>query len=637
MYTDGRQLAVPHPIVIIGGYDIIEGEDTEMRNEENERQNENVNEDVDRDNNPSVSSPNADDGEPVADLPPTSPLLSPSPSPPNSPQPDTRTHEYLSIVQLVATPDETLVKYQGVLVNVEDMQDELSDYEILFRRFIRPSLVSFYQSLLERAPSVKVWSQMNVLFTRTLNDGTEDQIDFPMRAPAALLLDPSHSALDLLASSQVENMIERCAMLQRTGSNFTFHSFQTAIFNVSFVQNSLLNSVGASTSAHTHKLFGSNSKNHLNSKRKLPLRRHISGICSDKSDCFLLALGASALRLSKPEIDQANQKSLKEHANFKAHLISAAHQHFDLRGLGYPASIAEITNFQKNNEALINLNIYAFAKKLTSRPYYTIFPFLIAKEPRHEIPTLNLMISRQVTRGSTDQIGYHINVIYGFAAMMRASMPRGFDKAFCPMCCMPFQSRTVMESHKPHCQKLKTRLVFPPRSTRQIFEAQRKKSLTACLFTFDIETCTKSDSSVSFGPKSSKIKSLNTMAVGMTAKFLLHPLKYDPILPKIFLGPDSMQQFIQHLHFESFYVQSILRQDSLPMKPLTDEEKALILNCNSCGNCQKHLNPEDKRLHHCHACSFFQVGVDDRLEGGGGGSRGGAEETVSRLFCFNFF
>ena len=138
-------------------------------------------------------------------------------------------------------------------------------------------------------------------------------------------------------------------------------------------------------------------------------------------------------------------------------------------------------------------------------------------------------------------------------------------------------------------------------SRRKTFSVGRTRYHSFFCTGFDMETAGHSTAQ-SFGPLSCDSKELKPLAIGWNSKFLLHLERYEPLMPKALVGPDCVVRFLKWMSFESFFLQSILKQDAHAMKPLTKDQCNHISRVNSCSNCKKYITDQQRTKHHCHQC-----------------------------------
>ena len=103
------------------------------------------------------------------------------------------------------------------------------------------------------------------------------------------------------------------------------------------------------------------------------------------------------------------------HHNFQMKriaLITLVHQTYNLEGVSVdgPVSFEGVRQFQMNNERHLALNLFGLTKLKDKQ--YSVFPFCISSANFSGVKTINLVVTKQIKKGSDETTGkrnsYHI-------------------------------------------------------------------------------------------------------------------------------------------------------------------------------------------------------------------------------------
>ena len=499
----------------------------------------------------------------------------------------------LEIGEHLSNEDRSVICYEGV-IRTDSESANLTDYERLLMQVIHPGFVEFFMRLLEESPEgIRIWIQLNMRFERKNVEGETEVMYVPFRMSTMSMDYRNRVDIGNVLKSSLENIVERIINLLHSGSSWIFKKLENFSLNVTRNPERDFNAIGA---LNINRLYEKNASKHLNSRMRSPLREHHGGLCSNMNDCFIIAIGISALGMKRDDLTKISRMPADKFHETRCTIISAAHQFYDCRSLiKFPVTFSEIRQFIADNEDRTCINIYGFQKKI-QRDRYHFFPFLIGRNNLTACHVINLLITHKEDKGELSS-EYHVSYIFDFHALISNEFYR--KRFHCFICLFSAPSLHEMESHMAACAMDKPRMIFPDRRERMHFYAGRKKAPISALITWDLETMA-SESNVSFGPLTSSSKKLVPISLGYMSKFILHPEAYPLILPKVVIGNDCVDHFIALLRFESFAVQSLIRQNDQPLPKLSMDQLKSVKAAQICANCKKYLLPSDKVVHHCH-------------------------------------
>ena len=498
--------------------------------------------------------------------------------------------------------------------------DEAENYENVYTNLLRESLVRFYRYLLNQhsePTGVRIWLQVNSSFDRVDENGDTQVVSFPMRIALHLYYDDSVSALNAILVPQMTTLVERTIYMTQSGSAWNFRGMESILIHTSLTMNSI--DIGAPlrsnrASQRREILFGPNSIFHQTRAKRGFLTRKIANICGADSNCLVVALGIHALKLSRTDVVALNrvQGGLNEFQKRRNRILTAAHQTYNFSGIEFPVTYVNLQRFMSQNKDKIQLNLYGFYRTpgYRNRQSYKIWPYLTSDYSSKGGEIVHLLITHAGNKGG-DTRAYHVSYIYDFDDLMN-SAHQAFSKTrvrgtFCHTCTARFGSREALESHREFCQSGQSALSFAPITLRKQYIARDKSMPSSLIGFWDLETGILASPSDTFGPRSETRGRLRPVAVSFTYKYLLHPELYKSLLPRsIICETRLINRFLEILHFESFYLQSLIYQQKRSLRRLTSQERLDARRANICSNCHRHFTAVLKpHLHHCHEGSCF--------------------------------
>ena len=481
-----------------------------------------------------------------------------------------------------------------------------SDYDEVLASY-RSGLYSFYRHLLtQHNQGFRVWIQLNITFVRTGVDGVTDRITVPFRIEGESYLDPSRSAILSVLNSQFEEIAERISNLLKSGSNWSFESVDNALLHITSNLDVEMNAIGAIPRWQRRRInrFGNMAKFHLNSAMKPPLSRHIINICSDRADCFIMAIGLGAMQYQERDYIALSNASGAALQSYKQELAAACARNFNCRSLqSMPVTFAQLSQFENDNHDQLALNIYGFTKKPRG---YRFFPYRTSKNNYQGLTTINLLITHREETNTA--YTYHVNYITNFHNLIRAESHfhsaklRNKSTRYCLLCLRGYPTSQDVLDHGVHCASGSPRITYPSPSQRLTFFPGKKLYPTNLICVWDIETRVNPGArNATFGPLSRVEGKVEAISVGLYSRFALHPEKYMAVTPKVLTGSDCLERFLVYLRFECFYLQAAVRQNERRMRPLLAHEQEAGTRATHCCNCKKPLTT--KVYNHCHEVS----------------------------------
>ena len=464
---------------------------------------------------------------------------------------------------------------------------------------------------------IRVWVTVNVEFSRDGENGvrTFTVCPFKLRPFYISVVDDIEDQV----SSAISDLLNRIEKFLQSGSGWRVEALlQVSLVYVS--NDEKFNMVGYSSARFRRRMFGNQEANHCSSDGSLIFHKSMFSLCSDSGLCFPLAIACSHVPFEtlKGDIQRMTDEQVLV---YKRGLLSLCYDKYDMTMFkSFPTSFLAIKEFARANSDKLLVNLVGVSrikskgrKPKKGSPTHKIWPVFqtegfakrsLADGSLHKV---TLAVTSEVSLESAPN-RYHVSLVPDFETLIR-SVRTDYGRyrgRFCPSCFGRFPvvrfSTHVENCHSSNSSESQTEIEFLPVGSQTVFRMNQSASISPIVSGFDIE--------VGHRPVADS-KMLGQMAdcrgelvpVSFASYFGYHLDSVDTLpklLPKCYIGQDSIEKFYHTAMIELAYLQSELRQVYFPID-MTEDEKALRAEATSCANCARDFRDNEVKLsHHDH-------------------------------------
>ncbi|XP_044588766.1 uncharacterized protein LOC123267945 [Cotesia glomerata] len=265
-------------------------------------------------------------------------------------------------------------------------------------------------------------------------------------------------------------------------------------------------------------------------------------------------------------------------------------------GIEFPISLKDIPCFEKLNN--LSINVYGIESEFTKskNKKSIIIPIYLSKF-KSEKETIHLLMIEQYISQFDDlekiKPRFHFALILDLSRLVRSQVTESHNKHFfCDRCLNHFKLEKSYENHKNDCYKInKARMILPDAEHKILkFKNFQNKDTVPFVVYADLECIL-----APLGDDGTQEHIPHSEA------FYQH-CSYDDNLSKFEINrsPTCVEWFVRKLESLA-YEFNTYSQNSIKMKPLTEQQQEMHNQATACHICEKPIvSPRDKCYDHCH-------------------------------------